>query len=48
MLELSRKEHGGALRISPAMAAGVTDRRWSIEDLLAPWEVYEQRAEEAA
>jgi hypothetical protein len=37
------------LRTSPAMAAGVTDRLWSVEDLGALWEAYEQlRAERAA
>jgi hypothetical protein len=31
------------------MAAGVTDRLWSVEDLAALWESYEQqRAERAA
>ena len=37
------------LRTSAAMAAGVTDRLWSVEDLVALWEAYEQqRAERAA
>jgi hypothetical protein len=31
------------LRTSPAMAAGVTDRLWSVENLVALWEYYEQR-----
>ena len=35
------------LRMSPAMAAGVTDRLW--DDLVVLWEAYEQeRAERAA
>jgi hypothetical protein len=36
------------LRMSPAMAAGVTDRVWSVEDLVALWEAYEQRRAERA
>jgi IS1 family transposase len=36
------------LRMSPAMAAGVTDRLWSVEDLVAIWEAYEQRRAERA
>jgi hypothetical protein len=31
------------LRVSPAMAAGVETRLWSVEDLVALWESYEQR-----
>jgi hypothetical protein len=34
------------LRTSSAMAAGVTDRLWSIEGLVALWEAYEQRRAE--
>jgi len=33
------------LRTSPAMAAGVTDRLWDFEDLVALWEEYERSAE---
>ena len=36
------------LRTSPAMAAGVTDRLWSVENLVALWEAYEQRRAERA
>jgi hypothetical protein len=36
------------LRTSPAMAAGVTDLLWSVEDLVALWEAYEQRRAERA
>jgi len=36
------------LRCTPAMAAGVTDRLWSVEDLVALWESEERRAERAA
>jgi hypothetical protein len=34
------------LRTSPAMAAGVTNRLWGVEDLVALWEAYEQRRAE--
>jgi hypothetical protein len=36
------------LRTSPAMAAGVADRLWDVNDLVALWEEYERRAERAA
>lgn len=36
------------LRVSPAMAAGVTDRLWEVADLVALWESYEQEAERAS
>jgi len=36
------------LRMSPAMAAGVTDRLWEVSDLVALWEAYEQRRAERA
>ncbi len=36
------------LRMSPAMAAGVTDRLWSVENLVALWGSYEQRRAERA
>jgi hypothetical protein len=32
----------------PAMADGVSDRLWSVEDLAALWEAYERKAERAA
>jgi hypothetical protein len=31
-----------------AMVAGVTDRLWSVEDLVALWEAYEERRAERA
>jgi hypothetical protein len=36
------------LRTSPAMAASLTDRLWSVEDLVALWEASEQRRAERA
>ena len=37
-----------SLRVTPAMAAGVTDRLWDVADLVSLWEQYERRAERAA
>jgi hypothetical protein len=34
----------GTLRMSPAMAAKVTDRLWEVKDLVALWEEYENKA----
>lgn len=31
------------MSMSPAMAAGVETRLWSVEDLVALWEAYDQR-----
>jgi hypothetical protein len=36
------------LRVTPAMAAGVTDRLRDVEDLVAAWESSEWRLERAA
>jgi IS1 family transposase len=36
------------LRTTPAMAAGVTNRLWDVEDLVAAWEASERRAERRA
>jgi IS1 family transposase len=36
------------LRVTPAMAAGVTDRLWDVDDLVAEWEASERRAERQA
>jgi hypothetical protein len=33
------------LRVTPAMAAGVTDQLWDVEDLVTAWEASERRAE---
>ena len=38
-VEMSRRNP----RMTPAMAAGVTDRLWDVADLVALWEQYEQR-----
>jgi IS1 family transposase len=35
------------LRTTPAMAAGVTDRLWSVNDLVALWEQHEQQQQAA-
>jgi hypothetical protein len=37
-----------ALRVTPAMTAGVTDRLWDVADLVALLEAEERRAERAA
>ena len=36
------------LRVTPAMAAGVTDRLWEVADVVAAWEASERREERAA
>ena len=36
------------LRVTPAMAAGVTDRLWEVSDLVSLWEDYERGLERAA
>jgi hypothetical protein len=36
------------LRTSPAMAAGVTTKLWSVKDLVTLWESFEQSRKEAA
>jgi hypothetical protein len=36
------------LRVTPAMAAGVTNRLWEVADLVAAWKASEQRLERAA
>jgi|SRR3954469_2268522 len=36
------------LRVTPAMAAGVTNRLWEVKDLVALWEAYESAQEKAA
>ena len=38
----------GTLRVTPAMAAGVTDRLWEVSDLLAMLEADERGLERAA
>jgi hypothetical protein len=37
-----------SLRVTPAMAAGVTDCLWSVSDLVDLWEAEERRLERAA
>jgi len=37
-----------SLRVTPAMAAGVTDRLWDVSDLVAAWEASERAEERAA
>jgi hypothetical protein len=36
------------LRVTLAMAAGVTTRSWEVADLVAEWEVWERRPERKA
>ena len=38
----------GTLRMSPAMAASVTDRLWEVSDLVVLWESSEREEERAA
>jgi hypothetical protein len=37
-----------SLRVTPAMAAGVTDRLWDVEDLVAAWEASERKEQRQA
>ncbi len=37
-----------SLRMTPAMAAGVTPRLWDVCDLVAVWEVYEREQKRVA
>lgn len=36
------------IRVTPAMAAGVTDRLWSVYDLVAAWEIWEREQRQKA
>ena len=36
------------LRLSPAMAAGVTNKLWEVSDIVALWEAVEPKAENSA
>jgi hypothetical protein len=36
------------LRVTPAIAAGVTDQLWEVSDLVALWEAEERKRERAA
>jgi hypothetical protein len=36
------------LRCTPAIAAGITDRLWTVEDLVALWEDHDRREKRAA
>jgi len=42
------EKSGRTLRVTPAMAAGITDRLWEVAGLVAAWEGSERRMERAA
>ena len=48
LLPIQFHQDSRTLRMSPAMAAGVTDRLWDVADLVALWGANESRRAERA